>query len=207
MTRTFLLSVVSAAGLVACGPPVQSREEAASILAHSSVPAAHAQQTALRLSDTVAAVDPLPRAAVHLVGANGGQATIEFNLVGAVVGLAGEGVLFNIHYTDYSNDGLLRLNGDVAVLANFAYVAEPESGGDPYADLKLTLAGRARVSGVVHDELNARIALTTRFHDLQHPDADSVSMRLDGYVEGNSERFEFDQEDVIAAWNHFTAQH
>ncbi|MDQ3263307.1 MAG: hypothetical protein M3Y59_06565 [Myxococcota bacterium] len=206
MTRPWLLLSASLSlALVACGPALESREDAAAILAQGSIPTAHAQQTARRLLSVASAVDPLPQPSVRLTGTHGGEATIEFNLVGAVVGLVGEGLLFNIHYADYSNDGMVRLSGDVAVLANFQYVAQPESGEDPYADLKLTLAGRTRVSGLYSDELYARIALTTRFHDLQFRE-DSLQMRLDGYVEGDLARFEFDQEDVIAAWARFAEQ-
>jgi len=202
MTRLPLLfSLVVVLALVACGPPLDSREDAAAIMAQGAIPTAHAQQTA-RLLGALSPADTLPQPSIQLSGAHGGQATIEFNLVGAVVGLIGEGLLFNIHYADYSNDGVIRLSGDMAVLANFQYVPQTESGEDPYADLRLTLAGSTRVSGLYSDELYARVALTTRFHDLQFREG-SLQMRLDGYLEGNDARFEFTGEDVLAAWDRF----
>lgn len=195
MSRYLIASLTLAA--VGCGPPLERREDAAAILAFGAVPAVHAQQASpVRSPDG----EQLPQPSIQLFGSHGGEARIDFNLAAAAVGLIGEGVLFQVHYSDYSNDGAIRLSGDVAILANFAFQGSAYE--DPYADLKLTLAGTARVSGIYYDELYARVSLTTRFHDLEFRE-DSVQMRLDGYVEGNHARFEFEEEDVIALWEQF----
>lgn len=195
-----LAVVLSAAvGLVACGPPLESREDTAAILAFGAIPAVHAR-TAGPSRAPVAAQEGLPQPSIQLYGSHGGEARIDFNLVAGAIGLVGEGLLFQVHYSDYSNDGALRLSGDLAILAQFGF--EGTAHGVDYADLKLTLAGTARVSGVYHDELYTRVSLTTRVHDLEFRE-DSVQMRLDGYVEGTNARFEFEEEDVIALWQQF----
>jgi hypothetical protein len=184
--------------LAACGPSLKDPQDVAAVLAQASVPSPGARGAAFSLLASGAGA--LPQPSITLPGAHGGEATLDFNLVAAAVGLLGEGLLFNVHYSGYSDDGALFLDGDVAVLANFSYV----DGADPYADLKLTLAGRANVSGAYWDELHARIVLTTRVSDLTLRGAD-IRLRLDGTVDANEGRFQFTQEDLDLLWDRLTA--
>lgn len=186
----------SLAGLSACGPALDDRDRLATVMAVSAVPAAHARQGQVPSRS----FGELPQPSLTLAGARGGFATIDFNLVGGAVGLVGEGVLFQVRYSDYSHDGLIRLSGDVSVLANFAFVGSAQ--GLESADVSLSVAGTARLSGLYTDTLNARIRLSTRLSGLQLQGA-PLPVRLDGFVQGDAARFEFKQEDLLVHWDAF----
>jgi len=185
--------------LAACGPPLATRDDASTVLAQASLPSPSAQGAALALLATGATALPQPTLTVY--GRRGGQAQLDFNVVAAAVGLLGEGLAFQVHYADYSDDGLVRLGGDLAVLANFGF--QPAV-ADGYTDLKLTVVGRAAVSGAYSDEVHARITLTTRLSDLQF-EGDSIRLHLDGYVETRDQRFDFNDEDVTVLWQRFAS--
>lgn len=185
--------------LAACGPPLATRDDVSTVLAQAAVPSPSAQGAALAL--LAAGATALPQPTVTVYGRHGGQAQLDFNVVAAAVGLLGNGLLFQVHYADYSDDGVVRLGGDLAVLASFDF--QPAV-ADGYTDLKLTLAGRATVSGAYSDEVHARIALTTRLDDLQFG-GDSIRLRLDGYLETREQRFDFAGEDVTVLWNRFAS--
>lgn len=183
--------------LAACGPPLGTRDDAATVLAQASLPSPSAQGAALALG--AAGATALPQPTLTVYGRRGGQAQLDFNVVAAALGLLGEGLAFQVHYADYSDDGLVRLGGDLAVLANFGF--QPAV-ADGYTDLKLTVLGRANVSGAYSDEVHANVTLTTRLGDLQF-EGDSIKLHLDGYVETRDQRFDFNDEDVTVLWQRF----
>lgn len=185
--------------LAACGPPLGTRDDASTVLAQASLPSPSAQGAALAL--LAAGATALPQPTLTVYGRRGGQAQLDFNVVAAALGLLGEGLAFQVHYADYSDDGLVRLGGDLAVLANFGF--QPPV-ADGYTDLKLTVLGWATVSGAYSDEVHARITLTTRLYDLQF-EGDSIRLHLDGYLETRDQRFDFNDEDVTVLWQRFAS--
>lgn len=174
--------------LAACGGrPIESKQEIADTLAYASIPSVHAPGAPLEGSGVV------PEPSVTVRGAHGGEATLSVNPVGGAIGLAAGAVLFDVRYSGYSEDGAHRLDGTLSVAAQFDYVAA--AGEDPYADLKLWLVGRLRVSGRFSDELHLNVAITTRFHELSLRE-ESLSLRLDGAVTIREQRFTFEGEDL-----------
>ncbi len=180
-------------GLVACGgPPFDSGDDVAASLTHASFPSTSAQGAIVDLLGQ--RIGPL---GTTVKGARGGEAVLSINPVGAGVGLVGRGVLFDVEYRGYSEDGGLRLDGTVSVLAQFEYVAQA---GEPmYVDLKLSLVGRLSVGGARSDELRLNVTLLTPFQDLSRR-ADSVQLRLSGSVQASRHRFEFANEDLSVLW-------
>jgi hypothetical protein len=193
------LVALGAAALTACGgPPLKSKDEAAAGLTRASMPSTQAQGAAMRLLAAQASSNaPLPEAAFSLQGSRGGTATIRINPVAAVVGLFGRGLLLDIEYSDYSEDGLYRLDGKLSILARYEYVAQ--EGEDPYADLSLSLVGKVRLGGVYSDELDTHVTIVTRFNELAGREG-NVQIRVKGYVEASQGRFDFDQDSFTIAW-------
>lgn len=192
-SRTPLGGLPLALALMACGgPPFDSSDDVAAGLTHASFPSTSAEGA---IADLLGQrIGPL---GTTVKGARGGEAVLSINPVGAGVGLVGRGVLFDIEYRGYSEDGSLRLDGTVSVLAQFEYLAQ--AGEPTSADLKLSLVGRLSVGGARSDELQLNVKLLTRFQDLSLR-ADSVQMRLSGSVQASRHRFEFDDEDLSVSW-------
>ncbi|MFL5319394.1 MAG: hypothetical protein ACJ790_07035 [Myxococcaceae bacterium] len=178
------------------GKPVQSKEELTSTFAYAAVPTTHAKGAALMLYQS--GLDQLPAPAITVKGTSGGEATLKVNPVGVVVGLAGRGVMVDMEYKDYSEDGAHWLDGDISALTQFDYV--PGEGDADYADVKIGLVGQLGLSGVIRDALDMDVTLTTRFQDLQVRE-DTVSFRLDGTVDTPTQQFKWDHEDLQALWN------
>lgn len=191
--RAVLPLLVASAVLVACGPPLESKDALAGVLAHAAIPSTEARGDRLDLEPSFA----LPEAGVTIRGAKGGTAQVLLNPLQLAVGAAGGALLLDIKYSDYSEDGVYRLDGTLSVLARFQYVAE--EGEAPYADVKLGLVGKLRLGGAVSDELRMDVTLLTRIHDLEFRE-DSVELQLDGHVEARAESFVFDHEDLQLRW-------
>ncbi|HLL52329.1 MAG TPA: hypothetical protein VK447_02225 [Myxococcaceae bacterium] len=192
------LVALGALALTACGgPPLKTKDEAAAGLTRASMPSTTAQGAALRLLQSQAASDFPGEAAFTLQGRKGGSATLKVNPVEVIVGLFGKGLLFDIEYSDYSDDGLYRLDGTLSLLAQYQYVAQ--QGEDPYSDLRLSMIGRMRLGGVYSDELDTRVTVVTRFHELA-AHSGNVRVRVNGYVEASQGRFDFTQDDFNITW-------
>jgi hypothetical protein len=182
-----------AACLSACGgPPLSSKDDLARAIAGASVPSTGAKGALMALH---ASNIDIPAFTLH--GSRGGKAKVTVNPLGVVVGIAGKGLMLDLIYDDYCEDGLFRLDGTLSVLAQFEYTAEP--GDYAYADLKLSLVGRLALSGLYSDQLHANVRLTTRIHDLEFREG-SIELRLDGAVDALEQRFEFAQEDLSFHW-------
>jgi hypothetical protein len=180
--------------LAACGGrPVQSKQDLAESFADASIPAVDAKGAALSLLENRA----LPEPSITVRGKGGGEATLSFNPVGGAVGLAGKGVLFDVKYSGYSEDGHHALDGSVSVLATFDYVAASPEGA--YGDLKLSIVGRLQLRGIISDEVQANVTVLTRFHDLSFRE-DSIEMRLTGKASAHGEEYAFADEDLSMLW-------
>jgi len=194
--RSRLLGALPTASLfllVACGPPLTDKSQGAASMTRASMPSTQAQGAALELLSSRVT----PQAGISIQGARGGSATVSINPVEVAVGLAGKGLMLDIEYQDYSEDGIYRLDGLLSVLAQFDYVAQ--DGEDPYADLKLSLAGRLKVSGVYSDEVHAHLALLTRVHELSLREG-QVDVQLNGSLEASQGTFEFNNDTYTVAW-------
>ena len=187
--------VLALALLAGCGggPPIKSKDQVGSTVARASIPSVGAQGA--RLAVMAQAGLPLPQ--VTVPGADGGEAVVSITAVGAIMGFAAKGVMFDVEFKGFSEGGGIRLDGKVSVLANFEYVAG--SGEDPTTDLRLSLAGKVTVSGTLSDELDLNVKLVTRFKDLSKRDG-GISMRLDGTVNTREADFTFAQEDLQVVW-------
>jgi hypothetical protein len=185
--------------LAACGPPLATKDDVSTVLAQAAIPSPSAQGAYLSL--LAAGATSLPQPTLTVYGRHGGRAEIDFNVVAAALGLIGQGLAFEVHYADYSDDGFVRLGGDLGVLAAFDF--QPAV-ADGYTDLKLTVLGKASVSGVYYDEVHARVTLTTRLYDLQFA-GESIRLHLDGYVETHDQRFDWDDEDITVLWQRFAS--
>jgi len=190
----FLLLCLLLCLLTACGgPPLATKAQAAASMTRASIPSTQAQGAALDLYSSHA----FPPAGITLQGARGGSATVTLNPVEIAVGLAGKGLLLDIRYQDYSEDGIYRLEGLLSVLAQFNYVAEAQE--SPHADLKLTLAGKVKVSGVYSDEVRAHLTVLTRLHPLSLRDGE-VDVQLNGSLEASQTTFQFSGDSYTLAW-------
>ncbi len=195
------LVALGALALTACGgPPLKSKDEAATSLTRASMPSTQAHGAAMRLlaSQAYSNTPPAPgQASITIQGSRGGTATIHLNPVEIVIGLFGKGLLLDIEYSDYSEDGIYRLDGKLSILAQYEYVAQ--QGEDPHSDLRLSLVGRVRLGGVYSDELDTHITVVTRFDELALRQG-NVHIQVKGYVEASQGRFEFDQDGYTIAW-------
>lgn len=201
--RTLCLSLTAAACLSACGgPPLSNKDDLARVLTGASIPTTHAKGALAQLYASKATSD---YPAFTISGVRSGNCKITVNPVGVIVGVLGKGVMLDILYDDFSEDGLYWLDGSVSLLANFDYVAE-QAGEDPYADVKLTAVGRLKLNGLNTDVIHSNISLTTRFHDLEFHEG-SIQLRLNGAVDALDQRFEFDNEDLAVLWEQATAAH
>lgn len=199
--RTKLIQVLAFAVVATgCGgKALESKDELTSTFAHAAVPFAHAKG-ALARHHQLSGIDgpeQLPEPTLSIKGTRGGSAVLKVNPIGVVVGLAGRGLMVDIAYEGYSEDGLHWLDGDISALTQFDYQPGPEDVS--YADIKIGLVGELGLSGVIRDALDMNVSLTTRFHDLSFRD-DSVSFRLDGAVETPVTRFEWSNEDLQTLW-------
>lgn len=177
---------------------MESKEELTSTFAYAAVPMTYAKGAATRLYYSgIEAPKELPEPSISIKGSRGGEAVLKLNPVGVVVGLAGKGVMVDIQYMGYSEDGMHWLDGDISALTTFDYQPGPEDVS--YADIKVGLVGELGLSGLISDVLDMNVALTTRFEDLQFKD-ESVSFRLDGSVSTPAKTFEWEQEDLETLW-------
>lgn len=198
--RTSLLIAVGLGLLsTACGgKPLESKDELTSTFAYAAVPMTAAKGAAARLAMSgIDAPEKLPEPSISIKGSRGGEAVLKLNPVAVVVGLAGKGVMVDIEYMGYSEDGMHWLDGDISALTQFDYQPGPEE--ISHADIKIGLVGEMGLSGLISDLLDMNVALTTRFEDLQFKD-DSVSFRLDGKVETPTQTFEWAHEDLETLW-------
>jgi hypothetical protein len=187
---------VVAAASSACGRSLETKEELARAMAGASVATTGSSGETSNLSAT--GEEPIRLSPLITVrGAHSGEATLSVNPVGAVVGLVGHGILFDVAYADYSMDGLNHLHGDLSVLANFDYLpAMPE---DPRTDFEVSLVGRIRVSGVVSDEARLNLRVKCNLADLTEFPG-QLKLRLRGSVAASQTQFDFHDEDVIIDW-------
>lgn len=186
--------LAAAVSLCACGgPPLATKEQAATGLTRASMPANQAQGAAMSL---LGSYGTQPGISIH--GSHGGEATLEVNPVELAVGLAGKGLMIDIEYSDYSEDGIYRLDGTLSVLGQFQYTAA--EGEDPTADLKLSLVGHVRVSGVYSDDLHAHVTLVTKLEQLGQHDG-HVDVQVNGSVDSSQGRFEFNNDGYTLTWN------
>lgn len=202
--RTSALLVIALLASACGGKAVESKDELTSTFAYAAVPTAHAKETAgaaIRLYQS--GLDQLPTPAITVKGSRGGEATLKINPVGVIVGLAGKGVMVDMEYKDYSEDGLHWLDGDVSALTQFDYV--PGDGDAPYADIKVGLVGQVGLAGVLRDVLDMNVTLTTRFNDLEVK-PEKMEFRLDGTVDTPDRQFKWDHEDLEAVLNAATQQ-
>ena len=139
----------------------------------------------------------LPQPRITVQGPNGGTAVLSVNPVGLVVGLAGQGVLFDMEYKKFSADGLHYLKGNVSVLANFEYLAQAVEPSD--VNFEVGFVGGIGISGVVSDEVEMNLRLKTNLAELVERQ-DEMTLRLNGWVEASSLRFDFADEDLVINW-------
>ena len=199
MRSQFLMVALVGVLAAACGgKPIESKDELTSTFAYAAVPMTHARGAASRLQlSGIEAPEKLPEPSISVKGSRGGEAVLKINPVGVVVGLAGKGVMVDIQYRGYSEDGMHWLDGDVSALTQFNYVPGPEDVN--HADIKIGLVGELGLTGLIRDVLELNVALTTRFEDLSLRD-ESVSFRLDGSVETPAQTFEWEHEDLETLW-------
>jgi serine/threonine-protein kinase HipA len=194
-TRLLCFPVVLLVAACGGGKPIESKQELADSLANASIPTAASRGAALSLSGQAA----FPEPSFTLRGAEGGEATLSLNPAGVLLGLAAKGVLFDVKYDGFCEDGVHRLDGTLSVLAQFDYVA---ACGEPaYVDLKLSLVGKLSVNGPVQDELDVNVTLVTRFTDLSLRQS-SIDLHLNGTVHTREASFSFDQENLAVLWAH-----
>ncbi len=178
----------------ACGgPPLKTKDEASAAVAHSALPSRFAKGQFLGLFGSAG----VPTPSIEVPGPKGGSAVLMINPVGAAVGAAAQGVLFDVEYKGFTADGKHVFDGLLSANANFAYVAP--AGEDPSADLSLKLIGRVALSGAYSDDLDVNLTLTAQFDDLSFRD-ESVHLRLNGRLDTPGESFEFANEDIEAVW-------
>src|SRR4051794_31154851 len=90
--------------LVGCGgrgQPIQSKQELADAIAFLSIPSTSAAPTGVSVN---VGTKGLPEPTLTLRGASGGTATLSINPLGAALGLAAKGVLFDVKYSNFSED-------------------------------------------------------------------------------------------------------
>ncbi len=189
-----LLPVLSPLVAAGCGTPLKTKEEVAQSVAHTAVPSRSAEGHLLSLYGAA-----LEAPSFEVPGPSGGKAQVSINPVGAAVGLASEGLLFDVQYDGFSIDGSHVFDGLLSSRANFDYVPAA-AGEDPRADLSLSLVGRVELGGDFSDDLELSVKLTTELSDLSLRD-EGIRLRLDGRVETGSQSFEFAGEDFDAAWS------
>ena len=181
--------------LAACGGrPVQSKQDLADSLAFASIPSTGVKGGMLSLYGSAAVPEP----SFTVRGLRGGEARVSINPLGGAIGVAAGGVLFDVDYSGFSEDGLHRLDGHVSVIATFDYHAcacQAES----YADLKLSLVGTVQLSGVISDDLRFNVSVITRFHDLEFRE-DSIELFLKGQVTAHGDVFDFADENLTVSW-------
>jgi hypothetical protein len=188
---------VVAAASSACGRSLETKEELARAMAGASVATTGSSGETANVSATGTEPIQLPPS-ITVRGAHSGQATLSVNPVGAVVGLVGRGILFDVGYADYSVDGFNHLDGDLSVLANFEYL--PALLEDPRTDFEVSLVGRIRVSGVVSDEARLNLRVKCNLADLTELPG-QLKLRLRGSVTASQTQFDFHDEDVILEWS------
>lgn len=192
--RPVVFTVAALALFAGCGgPPIKTRDQLGSAVARAAIPSVGAQGALFQVVGQAA----LPSPQFSVKGADGGEAIVSINAVGAIVGFAAKGVMFDVEFKGFSEGGGLRLDGKVSVLANFEYAAAGSE--DPTTDLKLSLVGKLSISGTFSDELALNVRLLTRFKDLSLRDG-SIALRLDGSVEAREASFAFTEEDVQVLW-------
>jgi hypothetical protein len=192
------LAVAVSAALVACGKPVESKDELFGPVGGASAPAVMAQGSAFPLLGGTGEHDSsLPQPSIVVRGTHGGKATLSVNPVGLAVGLVGKGLLFDIEYDAYSVDGVNFLGGKVSVLANFDYQAL--WGEDPRLDFELALIGTVELRGAVSDEVRLHLKVKTNLAELIDR-AGQMKLRLHGKITASKAVFEFTEEEVVLDW-------
>ena len=186
------------------GKSLESKDELTSTFAYAAVPFTHAKGAVTRMYQSgIEAPEKLPQPAISVKGTRGGEAVLKLNPVGVVVGLLGRGVMVDIEYKGYSEDGMHWMDGDISALTQFDYVGGPEELS--HADIKIGLVGELGLTGLIRDALDLNVALTTRFEDLNFRD-ESVSFRVDGSVETPTQTFEWSHEDLETLWEQQQAE-
>ncbi len=210
MTRTpshiTLWAGVALLVVTGCGPNIQTKEELAEAMAGALFPTTAAKGDGAGFALYQSGVDlpkELPSPSITVQGPNGGKAILSVNPVGLVVGLVGQGVLFDMEYKKFSADGLHYLKGDVSVLANFEYLAVPEEPAD--VNFEVGFVGGAGISGVVSDDVEMNLRLKTNLAQLVERQ-DEMTLRLKGWVETSAQRFEFADEDLVIRWRELEAR-
>lgn len=199
-TGTFLVGAVAVVAWAGCGKPLETKEEFKNAAAGASVPAtaARASGAALRIYASGAETpDQLPQPSISVKGTHGGEAVLSVNPVGIAVGLAGQGLLFDMEYKDYSVDGLQYLYGKVSVLANFDYIAAINE--DPNADFEVSFVGTLGLSGVIRDEARLNLKVKSNVNDLVTREG-TTKLRLDGSVNASEAQFDFEEEEYVIDW-------
>lgn len=198
-TNLFQILALAVVATGCGGKALESKDELTSTFAYAAVPFAHAKGALARqhLLSGIEAPEQLPEPSITIKGTRGGNAVLKVNPIGVVVGLAGKGLMVDIAYEGYSEDGLHWLDGDISALTQFDYQPGPEEVS--YADIKIGLVGEMGLSGVIRDALDMNVSLTTRFEDLSFRD-DSVSFRVDGTVETPMTTFQWSNEDLETLW-------
>lgn len=201
---TAALVAVAAHTLVACGPPLKSREDAQNALAGASVPttAARSAGAYLRLYGSAADQEMLPAPFITVKGPEGGEAVLSVNPLGVVVGLVGKGILFDTEYKGYSVDGVNYLDGKVSVLANFDYVAALHE--DPSANFEVSLVGDLDLSGLFHDSTRLNLKVKSHLSDLVTRE-NTTKLWLEGKVTASEQEFVFEDEEVVIDWRALAA--
>ena len=202
---TTALLVVGSTAWVACGPPLQSKEDAEHAIAGASVPATMARTTGayLRLYASAADTpDQLPQPSITVQGVDG-EAVLSINPVGLVVGLAGKGILFDTEYKGYSVDGVNYLDGKVSVLANFDYLAAINE--DPRANFEVSFVGELGINGAFHDSARLNVKVKSNLEDLMTRDG-TTKLRLKGKITASEQDFVFEDDDVEIDWKAIAEQ-
>ena len=196
MTRISL--VLATVALAACGKPLETKEEFASAIAGASVATTASRGGMIGIFESGSTPQPLPVPSITVKGAQSGEATLSINPVGAVVGLIGQGILFDVEYADYSVDGINHLHGDLSVLANFDYLAA--LGENPAANFEVSFVGSLGLTGVVRDDARVNLRIRTNLAELTTR-SDQLTLRLKGSVHASQTDLEFLDEDVVINWS------
>lgn len=192
--------MVAIAALAACGKPLETKEEFANALGNAAVPTSAAQASGAALSIYASNVDEpkqLPQPSISVTGTHGGEAILSVNPIGIVVGLAGQGILFDMEYKDYSVDGVNYLVGNVSVLANFDYIAAAQE--DPNADFEVSFVGDLGLRGIVRDDTRVNLVVKTNLADLMTREG-TTRLRLKGKVTASEHELQFEDEDLTIDW-------
>lgn len=198
--KRIICIIVAVAAAVGCGKPLETKEEFANALGNASVPASAAKASGASLAIYASNADEqktLPQPSISVKGTHGGEAVLSVNPVGIVVGLAGQGILFDMEYKDYSVDGLNYLVGNVSVLANFDYIAAAQE--DPNADFEISFVGDLGIRGFVRDDTRVNLTVKTNLADLMTREG-TTRLRLKGKVTASEQELTYEDEDVTIDW-------